>query len=97
MEKRSHKYRLQLDYLIDTNGEKQQTDPVQIEFENHDNILAIIEILKEKDPFENKDQAVEFAIGLKMFSEIMIKNRNNPLFEELMPAFGVFMKKLKSL
>ncbi|MDQ6478230.1 DUF3861 domain-containing protein [Dyadobacter sp. LHD-138] len=97
MEKRSHKYRLQLDYLTANNGEKQQTDPVQIEFENHDNILAIIEILKEKDPFENKDQAVEFAIGLKMFSEIMIKNRNNPLFEELMPTFGVFMKKLKSL
>lgn len=97
MEKRSHQYRLQLDYLTDTKGEKQQTEPVQIEFENHDNIFAIIEILKEKDPFENKDQAVEFAIGLKMFGEVMIKNRNNPLFQELMPAFGIFMKKLKSL
>ena len=97
MEKRSHQYRLQLDYLTDTKGEKQQTEPVQIEFENHDNIFAIIEILKKKDPFENKDQAVEFAIGLKMFGEVMIKNRNNPLFEELMPAFGIFMKKLKSL
>jgi hypothetical protein len=97
MEERSHQYRLQLDYLTDTKGEKQQTEPVQIEFENHDNILSIIEILKEKDPFENKDQAVEFAIGLKMFGEVMIRNRNNPLFEELMPAFGIFMKKLKSL
>jgi len=34
---------------------------------------------------------------LKLFSEVMIKNRNHPLFEELLPAFKTFMEKLKAL
>lgn len=46
--------------------------------------------------FETDNQAVEFAIGLKMFSEVMLKNRNHELFTDFRPAFGEFMKKLKS-
>jgi len=97
MEKRTNKYRLQLEYLSSAKGETELPEALNIQFDNHDNLFQIIEILKEKNPFEVQEQAVEFAIGLKMFSEIMIKNKSNPLFEELLPAFGVFMKKLKSL
>jgi hypothetical protein len=67
------------------------------QFDNHDEVFSIIEKIKEKDPFSNQEQAAEFALGLKLFSEVMIKNRNHPLFEELTPAFGSFMKRLKSL
>lgn len=97
MEKRSHKYRLQLEYLSSAVQETQLPEAIVVDFENHDDIFRIIEVLKEKNPFDDKEKAVEFAIGLKMFSEVMIKNKNNPLFDELFPAFGVFMKKLKSL
>ena len=97
MEKRSNKYRLQLEFLASAKGETTLPEPLEFEFENHDNIFSIVEILKEKNPFDDQDKAVEFAIGLKLFSEVMIKNKNNPLFEELLPAFGTFMKKLKSL
>ncbi|MEN8764598.1 DUF3861 family protein, partial [Wenyingzhuangia sp.] len=41
-------------------------------------------------------QSVEFAIGLKLFSEVMLKNKDNPLFEEFRPAFSALMKKIKS-
>ena len=70
--------------------------PMQLEFDNHDSIFNIVEIVQEKQLFADNGQAAEFAIGLKMFSEVMIKNKNHPLFEELIPAFGLFMKKLKS-
>jgi len=30
-----------------------------------------------------------------MFSEVMVRNKDNALFEELLPEFKKFMKKLK--
>lgn len=68
---------------------------IEFEFENHDNIFEIINKIQEKNLFNDKNQAVEFSLGLKLFSEVMLKNKDNPLFEELKPAIGEFMKKLK--
>nr|WP_262147064.1 DUF3861 domain-containing protein [Chryseobacterium foetidum] len=33
---------------------------------------------------------------MKLFTEVLIKNKNHPLFEDLSPAISEFMKKLKS-
>jgi hypothetical protein len=71
MEKRAHQYKLTLTYIKTNKEEDPATEPIELNFENHDDI------------------------GLKLFSEVMLKNRNHPLFEEFLPAFGVFMKKLK--
>lgn len=95
MEKRANKYRLTLELLSTTKGETVNEEPLQLEFTNHDEIFSIVKKLQEKDPFQNKQQATEFAIGLKMFSEVMLKNKNLELFEEFGPAFGAFTKKLK--
>lgn len=46
--------------------------------------------------FETDNQAAKFSIGLKMFSEVMLKNRNHELFADFRPAFGQFIKKLKN-
>lgn len=96
MEKRTNKYHLKLEYTTSAKEDVILPDPIEIDFENHDNIFDIIDTIKEKNLFTNENQAAEFAIGLKMFSEVMIKNKNAPLFDELLPAFGAFMKKLKS-
>jgi hypothetical protein len=96
MEKKTHKYHLTLTGL--PAGSADGTGKIiEFDFENHDEIFQIIDRLREKNPFDNPDQMTEFAIGLKLFSEVMIKNRKHPLFEELGPAFGNFMKRLKSL
>lgn len=97
MEKKTNKYHLTLRLLQTTNGKSELPKQVELQFENHDEIFGIIDRLKTKDPFGNPEQAVEFAIGLKMFSEVMIKNRHHPLFEQLQPAFQSFMKRLKSM
>ncbi len=97
MEKRAHKYKLTLEHLATAKGEASTHQPLQLEFDNHDDIFSIIERIQAKDLFNDKNGAAEFAIGLKMFSEVMLKNRKHPLFEELAPAFSEFMKKLKSM
>ena len=96
MEKRAHKYKLTLEHLATAKGETSIHQPLQLEFDNHDDIFLIIDRIQAKDLFNDKDQAAEFAFGLKMFSEVMLKNRKHPLFEELAPAFSEFMKKLKA-
>lgn len=96
MNKKGYKYRLVLEYLKDNKDEVIQVAPLSLEFENHDDIFTIIKMQEEMNLFGDKGQAIEFAIGLKLFSEVMLKNRDNLLFEDLIPAFRDFMKKLKS-
>jgi len=89
-------YKVTLEHLQNPKEELPLHDAVEVVFDNHDDIFAIIGKLQEKDLFGNKGQTAEFAIGLKMFSEVMLRNKDNPLFERLHPAFRDFMKKLKS-
>ncbi|QDA62377.1 DUF3861 domain-containing protein [Hymenobacter jejuensis] len=96
MEKRAHRYRLQLEHLSGPQADTPLHEPLTLEFTNHDNIFSIIERQQGKGLFNDKNQEAEFAIGLKMFSEVMLKNRKHPLFEEFGEAFGAFMKKLKA-
>lgn len=97
MEKRANKYYLTLSLKEYANGATTPAKELGIEFDNHDEIFAIIEKIKDKNIFENPHEATQFAIGLKLFSEIKLKHRKNPLFDELNDVFPVFMKKLKSL
>lgn len=41
------------------------------------------------------DATAAFALGLKLFGETLLENRQHPLFEQLLPQFGQFMKHLK--
>lgn len=94
--KRANKYRLTLELMATAKGETPSHEPLQLEFDNHDEIFGIIERMQKRNLFQSKEQATEFAIGLKLFSEVMLKNKGLSLFEEFRPAFGAFMKKLKS-
>lgn len=96
MSKRAHKYRLSLEYLENNQGEKIEADAISLDFDNHDDIFSIIETLKKRDFFGNEDQSVEFAIGLKLFSEVMLKNKDHELFRDFLPQFGAFMKQMKN-
>ena len=97
MEKKTNKYHLKLTSVAYADGSNEPVKQLEINFDNHDEIFGIIERVRLKDPFGNPAQAEEFALGLKLFSEVMLKNRKHPLFEELNESFPVFMKKLKSL
>lgn len=95
MNSKYNHYKVTLEHTYNPKGDELQ-EAVSVEFDNHDNIFNIIKILQEKNLFNSDSETAEFAIGLKMFGEVMLRNRENPLFSELSPAFKEFMMKLKS-
>ncbi|WP_209399792.1 DUF3861 domain-containing protein [Pseudozobellia sp. WGM2] len=96
MAKKANTYKLKLEPLELLKPDNKVYTPIEFEFGNHDNIFAIIERMKQRDRFKTEQDSVEFAIGLKLFSEVMLRNKDNSLFEDFRPAFGAMMKKLKS-
>ncbi|WP_338732419.1 DUF3861 domain-containing protein [Mangrovimonas cancribranchiae] len=96
MGKKNNRYSINLKELA-LKDESLAEKSVEFEFENHDNIFNIIDILKSKELFDKDSESVEFAVGLKLFSEVMLKNRKHELFEDFFPHFGEFMKKLKAM
>ena len=96
MEKRNNNYQIELKELTLKDG-SEGTKNLNFEFDNHDDLFNIFEVVKSKQIFEDENTATEFALGLKLFTEVMLKNKQHPLFEELRPAIMEFMKKLKSL
>jgi hypothetical protein len=63
--------------------------------ESHDDIFHIINWLHENQRFESSQQTMKFAVGLKLFVGVMLKNKDLELFKDFFPAFVTFMKKLK--
>lgn len=68
---------------------------IEFEFGNHDDIFAILESGRVNRHFSSPSDGTEFLVGLKLFSEVMLRDKDNPLFGEFRPAFLNFMKKLK--
>ncbi|MFC6857834.1 DUF3861 domain-containing protein [Zunongwangia sp. SCSIO 43204] len=95
MAKKANVYRLKLE-TVSTLKEDVKHQNIEFEFGNHDEIFGIIDAVKSKELFETEAEATEFALGLKLFSEVMLKNKKHPLFEEFQPEFVKFMKKLKA-
>jgi len=96
MGKKNNKYSINLKELVLKDKSVAEKN-LEFEFENHDNIFNIIDILKAKNLFDNNNESVEFAVGLKLFSEVLLKNRKHELFEGFFPHFSDFMKKLKAM
>ena len=95
MEKKSNKYQLNLKETALKDG-SEATKSLQLNFDNHDDLFTIFEVIKAKNIFNDESTSYEFALGLKLFTEVLLKNKQNPLFDDLRPAIASFMKKLKS-
>lgn len=92
-----YRYRITVEPVSDNDDQNNQQPPLIFEVENHDNILEIEERLQTASTLNlnSKEEVSAFAIGLKLFSETMLKNRKNPIFEPLQDGFKAFMKGLK--
>jgi hypothetical protein len=93
---KGHLYRLTLEHLEDAKGNPVEKAPLQFEVKNHDDLYAIVEKVKAKGLF-GENEAEAFAIGLKLFREVMLHNRGSEVFKNLDPHFSEFMKKLKNI
>lgn len=92
---KQHKYHVTVQHLEDAQGNPSTYDE-KLEFNvgNHDDIFKIVSLLKQKELFD-EDTTKAFAVGLKLFGEVMLENKNHELFKEFLPQFGQFMKQLK--
>ena len=92
---KQHRYRVTLDHLADAKGEPSTYDaPLRFEVGNHDDVFAIVERMRTRNDLA-PDAATALAVGLKLFSEVMLEHRGHPLFAEFAPHFRDFMKTLK--
>ncbi|MES2604773.1 MAG: DUF3861 domain-containing protein [Pseudomonadota bacterium] len=93
---KGHLYRVTLEHLEDPKGNPVEKAPLQFEIKNHDDLFAIVEAVKGKGLFSDTNAAA-FAIGLKLFREVMLEHRDNEMFQQLNPHFSEFMKAFKKL
>lgn len=93
--KKNNKYTLHLQEIEKKDG-SEANEFTEFDIENHDDILKLLNAAKGKLGFKGDNESVEFILGIKLFGEVILRNRKNPLFEEFQPAFAAFMKNLKS-
>lgn len=69
-------------------------EPIRFEVDSHDDLHEIVWRIQSLGKLEG-EAAVAFAIGLKLFGNVMLTHRTDPLFAEFAPHFGQFMRTLK--
>ena len=90
----SYRYRITVEKLADAKGEAVNGQSLSFYAANHDDILEIVSKLQAKLPFD-AGTAASLGVGLKLFSEVALVHRNNPLFAEVRPALSEFIQQLK--
>jgi len=92
---KQHQYHITVQHLADAKGQPTiYTENLEFNVANHDDIFSIVERLQQS-AFFDEETTRAFAVGLKLFSEVMLENRNHELFKDFLPQFGQFMKHLK--
>jgi len=92
---KQHRFRVTVEHLALPDGSA-PVPPQSLQFEagNHDDILAIAKRMNERTSLSEAD-AQALAIGMKLFGEVMLHNRDLPLFSEFAPHFRSFMQRIK--
>lgn len=92
--KRGHLYRITVEHVAAPKEGDSLHAPLRFEALNHDDVLAIADRVRASGHYGD-DEAAALAIGLKLFSEVMLKRRDDPLFAALRPALRDFIGGLK--
>jgi len=90
----SYRYRVTVEKLSDARGEPVHGQSLSFYAANHDDILAIVERLQAKLPLD-AGTAASLGVGLKLFSEVTLMRRNDPIFAQIRPALSEFIQQLK--
>jgi hypothetical protein len=87
-----YRYRITVEML---SPEPATSAPLQFETENHDDIIAIANRMNGRFDLD-EESAKSMAIGMKLFSEIVLKNRAREPFSTIRPALAEFIKAMKA-
>ncbi|MEK9969681.1 MAG: DUF3861 domain-containing protein [Ferrovibrio sp.] len=91
---RGHSYRVTIEHTGTPRDGMALQAPLVFAAVNHDEIIGIVERIRASGHY-SEDEAAALGIGLKLFSEVMLKRKDDPLFKALRPAIGSFIGGLK--
>jgi hypothetical protein len=94
----AHQYRITVEYLGGKHAGPDLHQPRVFEVGNHDDIFKIMEAAEASRLFE-RDTSAALILGMKLFSEVMLTHKNDPLFAPMLAAYrdyiGPFKQRLK--
>jgi hypothetical protein len=84
----SYRYRVTVEKLSDAKGQPVHGQSISF--------YAAVERLQAKLPLD-AGTAASLGVGLKLFSEVTLVRRNDPMFAQIRPALSEFIQRLKTL
>ena len=90
----SYRYKITVEALTGAKGQTVEGQTLSFEAANHDDLLGIVDRMRARLPFDS-DTVASLGIGLKLFSEVALVQRNDPMFAMIRPALGEFVRGLK--
>jgi hypothetical protein len=93
-EQTSYRYRITIETLGSRTSQDEDEASLQFCTDNHDNLLEIVEAIRSKRLLD-KDKSASLAIGLKLFSEVILEMRKDQMFAPLVLPIRNFIEQLK--
>lgn len=95
-----HRYRIRIEEVehpqADGDGTSASSNAtLNFEVVQHDDLFAIVARVRTATAFPHSD-ATALAVGLKLFSGVMLPYRKDPLFADIQPALRTFIGNLKA-
>lgn len=91
--KQRHGFRITVERL--PLGDDTPENRTDFDVGSHDDLLDIMRRVRSIDSFQT-DEAYALAVGIKLFSGVMLTHRNAPLFAAIQPAIHAFIGRLKA-
>lgn len=92
---KQHQYEVTVKHIADAQGNPSTySEALQFNAYNHDDLFKVLEHIQKSNLLED-EKAKAFAVGLKLFGETLLENKQHPLFKDFFPQFIEFMKSLK--
>ena len=80
---KQHQYEITVKHVADAQGNPSAyTETLQFTAYNHDDLFKVLQHIQKGNLLEG-EKATAFAIGLKLFGETLLENKNHPLFKEM--------------
>ena len=92
----AYRYRVTVEQVADREGQPVDGRSLVFEAACHDEMLEIVDRVREKRVLPNANAAAAMAVGLKLFGEVVLAERKDPMFAEMHAALGTFIRGLKS-
>ena len=96
-------YKSQIELLDTMNSVAARMDVVSVDLKisymylliTYASFLSVVDKISLVPDVLDDEKTKAFAVGLKLFGETLLENKDIPLFKEFMPHFSQFMKALK--